>query len=74
VEGKRPRNGWRSPGSPGSDLSCLYPSLLDPDSTSRTFETTDLQAYVYMTRNNAVHTSLDRDLVRFPVEFSVGEE
>ncbi len=60
--------------SPGSDLSYLYPSLLDPDSTSRTFETTDLQAYVYMTRNNAGHASLDRDLVRVPVEFSVDEE
>lgn len=60
--------------SPGSDLSYLYPSLLDPDSTSRTFDTTDLAAYIYMTRNNAGHASLDRDLVRVPVEFSLADE
>ncbi len=60
--------------SPGSDLSYLYPSLLDPDSTSRTFETTDLAAYIYMTRNNAGQASLDRDLVRVPVEFSLADE
>jgi len=54
---------------PGSDVSYLYPSLLDPDSTSRNFETTDKTAYLYYTRNNFGHGSLDRDLIRVPVEF-----
>jgi hypothetical protein len=55
---------------PGSDLSHLYPSLLDPASPSRNFETTGSTAYLYYTRNNFGHASLDRDLVRIPVEFS----
>lgn len=59
--------------NPGSDLSYLYPSLLDPDSESRSFETTDLGAYLYYTRNNFGHASVDRDLVRVPVEFTVTE-
>ncbi len=54
---------------PGSDLSHLYPSLLDPESASRNFETTDKTAYLYYTRNNYGHASLDRDLIRVPVEF-----
>lgn len=54
---------------PGSDLSYLYPSLLDPDSSDWNFATTDNQAYLYFTRNNQGHGSLDRDLVRVPVEF-----
>jgi hypothetical protein len=54
---------------PGSDLSFLYPSLLDPDSKSRNFETSDDQAYLFFTRNNFGHASLDRDLVRVPVQF-----
>jgi hypothetical protein len=53
----------------GSDLSHLYPSLLDPESESRNFETTDKTAYLYYTRNNFGHGSLDRDLLRVPVEF-----
>lgn len=55
---------------PGSDLSYLYPSLLDPASESRNFETSGRSAFVYFTRNNAGHASLDRDLVRVPVEFA----
>jgi hypothetical protein len=54
---------------PGSDTSFLYPSILDPESTSRNFETTDQTAYLYYTRNNFGHGSLDRDLIRVPVEF-----
>ena len=54
---------------PGADLSYLYPSLLDPDSDSRNFDTTGKTAYLYYTRNNFGHASLDRDLVRVPVEF-----
>lgn len=56
-------------GFPGSDVSHLYPSLLDPESSSRNFETTDKTAYLYFTRNNLGHASLDRDLIRVPVEF-----
>ncbi|MEN8241163.1 MAG: hypothetical protein ABFS17_04525 [Chloroflexota bacterium] len=55
--------------SPGSDLSHLYPSLLDPESDSRNFETTGKTAYLYFTRNNFGHGSLDRDLIRIQVEF-----
>jgi len=55
--------------SSGSDLSYLYLSLLDPESESRNFETTDKTAYLYYTRNNFGHGSLDRDLIRVPVEF-----
>lgn len=59
--------------SPGSDVSYLYPSLLDPDSDSRNFETTDDTAYLYYTRNNAGHGSLDRDLIRVPVVFTLDD-
>ncbi|HLF03509.1 MAG TPA: hypothetical protein VI547_16105, partial [Anaerolineales bacterium] len=55
--------------NPGSDVSHLYPSLLDPDSLSRNFETTDTTAYLYFTRNNFGQGGLDRDLIRVPVEF-----
>lgn len=55
--------------SPGSDLSYLYPSLLDPDSPDRNFAAADQTAYLYFTRNNFGHGSLDRDLVRVPVQF-----
>jgi hypothetical protein len=56
----------------GSDLSILYPTLMDPDSESRNFETTDRTAYLYYTRHNHGQGSLDRDLVRVPVAFSPG--
>ncbi len=39
-------------GDSGRDMSVLYPSLVDPDSTDPDFTTTDLQAYVYFTRHN----------------------
>ena len=51
------------------DVMYLYPSLLDPDSDSRNFETTDNTAYLYYTRHNQGQGSLDRDLIRVPVEF-----
>jgi len=49
-----------------------YPSVLDPDSTSRNFETTGKRAFLYFTRFNYedCRESLDRDLVRVPIEFS----
>lgn len=59
---------------PGADLSYLYPSLLDPASPSINFETTGETAYLYYTRNNEGHASLDRDLVRVPVQFSFADE
>jgi hypothetical protein len=50
-----------------------YPSLLDPDSSSRNFDTTGRHAYLYLTRFNyykeGVSDHLDRDLIRIPVEF-----
>jgi hypothetical protein len=49
-----------------------YPSVLDPDSTSRNFETTGKRAYLYFTRFNyeSCKETLDRDLIRIPIEFS----
>jgi hypothetical protein len=50
----------------------LYPSLLDPESKSRNFETTGRRVYLYFTREHysgCVET-LNRDLVRIPLEFS----
>lgn len=56
---------------PGDPNPIAYPSALDPDSPSRSFETTDQQFFVFFTRFNrrgAAHPDLDRDLVRVPVE------
>ena len=55
------------------DLSpAVYPSLLDPRSGSRNFETTGRRPYLYFVRfhNRACRPTLDRDLVRVPVEIS----
>ncbi|NKB29768.1 MAG: hypothetical protein GKR99_20335 [Rhodobacteraceae bacterium] len=57
---------WRSD---GSQTNYAYPTLIDHQSPSRNFETTGATGYLYLTRNNAGHGSLDRDLLRFPVEF-----
>ena len=48
-----------------------YPSVLDPDSPSRNFETTGKRAYLYFTRSNyeSCQETFDRDLVRVPIEF-----
>lgn len=48
-----------------------YPSLLDPESSSRNFETAGKRAYIYYThmRIESGAGFWDRDLVRFPVEF-----
>jgi hypothetical protein len=50
-----------------------YPSLLDPASPSRNFDVTGRRAYVYFTRIHYVNCqmTLDRDLVRVPVEWKV---
>ncbi len=48
-----------------------YPSLLDPNSRSRNFETTGRRPYMYFVRFNPhdCQLQLDRDLVRRRVEF-----
>jgi YD repeat-containing protein len=49
------------------------PALLDPDSEGRNFENTDQRPYLYFTVQHIVNNcygSLDRDLVRIPIEFS----
>jgi hypothetical protein len=50
----------------------LYPSLLDPDSNSRNFESTDQQVYLFFTyeRWNGCVLTLDRDLIRIPIQFT----
>lgn len=53
---------------PEVDFFYAYASLIDPDSPSRNFDTSDGTAYVYITRFNAGTSSLDRDLVRWPVQ------
>lgn len=53
---------------PDSELIYAYPVLLDPDSTSMNFDTTDDEMYLYVSRFNFGGGSLDRDLVRWPVE------
>lgn len=53
----------------------LYPSLIDPDSESRNFETTNQDAYIYYTQfnYNRGQMNLDRDLMRIPVHFETLE-
>ena len=49
------------------------PSLLDPNSESRNFDTTGQRGFLYFTRfhiNASCDTSLDRDLIRIPIEFA----
>jgi hypothetical protein len=53
----------------GSDMSILYPALLDPNSQTRNFDTTGKTAHLYFTRMNHGAGSLDRDLIRVAVEF-----
>lgn len=49
----------------------LYPSLLDPNSESRNFETVGKRAWLYFTRLHYKNCRLtqDRDLLRVPVSF-----
>jgi hypothetical protein len=49
------------------------PSVLDPESESRNFDTTGQRPFIYFTRfqiNASCNTSLDRDLIRIPLEFT----
>ena len=50
-----------------SDLFYAYPSFVDPDSESFSFETSDGDMYLYLSRFNAGGGSLDRDVVRWPI-------
>ena len=52
-----------------ADIFYAYPSFLDPDSTSRNFETIGKTAYIYYTRFNRSGGDLDRDMLRVPIEF-----
>jgi hypothetical protein len=56
----------------GDPNPTLYPAILDPDSNSRNFETTDQQVYLFFTRQSWVSCAqtLDRDLVRIPIQFT----
>jgi hypothetical protein len=56
----------------GEAAAFNYPSLLDPASPTRNFESTGDRAYLYMTRFNleACKLGVDRDLIRVPVRIS----
>ena len=56
--------------NPDTDMMYAYPTLIDPDSPSINFDTTDNQMYLYMTLAHFGGGSLDRDLVRYPVELA----
>jgi hypothetical protein len=60
---------WRH-GCDGAPV--FYPSLLDPDTTSRNFETVDDRGFVYFTSVNLSNckVSWDRDLMRLEVAIS----
>ena len=50
-----------------SPSTYAYPSLIDPNSTSRNFNTMGSSGYLYLTH---LMTGYDRDLVRYPVTIS----
>jgi hypothetical protein len=56
----------------GDRRPVLYPSVLDPSSTSRNFETTGRDPYLYLTRFNYedCEQGPDRDLIRIPLRLS----
>ena len=61
---------WTCP--TGSEHQVAYPSLLDPLSPSRNYETTGQRPSLYFTRFNdrcLLALGADRDLVRIPIEF-----
>jgi len=53
---------------PEFELIYAYPVLLDPDSPSRNFDTTDDELYLYVSRFNFGGGSLDRDVLRYPLQ------
>lgn len=50
------------------DVFHAYPSLIDPDSPSLNFSTSDGELYLYISRFNGGAFSVDRDVLRFPIE------
>lgn len=61
---------WTCP--TGSEHQVAYPTLLDPASPSRNYETTGRRPYLYFTRFNdrcLLALGADRDLARIPIEF-----
>jgi len=52
---------------PDIDTTHAYPAIIDPDSPSLNFSTSDGEMYVYMSRFNFGGSSLDRDLLRWPI-------
>jgi hypothetical protein len=61
---------WRHGCDDGAPV--FYPSLLDPDTPSRNFETVDDRGFVYFTSFNLSNckVSWDRDLMRLEVVIS----
>ncbi len=62
---------WKS----GNPDPVEYPSALDPNSTSRNFDTTGKRYYIYFERfnwNRYPHDDQKVDLMRFPVEITEG--
>jgi hypothetical protein len=57
----------------GDEKPLLYPSLLDPESPSLSFDVSGETGYIYYTKFNLTNP-LDRDLVRMPVAFFMSEE
>lgn len=55
---------------PASELIYAYPVLLDPDSSSLNFDTTDGEFYLYASKFYSGGGSLDRDIIRWPVKLS----
>jgi hypothetical protein len=53
---------------PDNDTVHAYPSIIDPDSASMNFSTSDGRMYLYVSRFNFGGNSLDRDLLRVPIE------
>ncbi len=52
---------------PVNDTVHAYPAIIDPDSGSLNFSTSDGEMYLYMSRFNFGGGSLDRDLLRWPI-------
>jgi hypothetical protein len=56
----------------GNPDPVLYPSVLDPASKSRNFETSGRRPYLYFTQfhYSSCRSNLNRDLIRVPIAFS----
>jgi len=57
----------------GGPKPILYPSIIDPESPTRNFETAGQHPYLYYARYNPQNCNLgpNRDIVRVPIEFSL---